>query len=42
MSKKDVKSEARGSNRTKDIRIDNFDVAFGDHVLLSGAQLTLS
>ncbi|CAG2103027.1 unnamed protein product [Medioppia subpectinata] len=41
MSKKDVKSEARGSNKTKDIKIDNFDVAFGDHVLLKSAQLTL-
>jgi ATP-binding cassette subfamily F protein 3 len=41
MSKKDVKSEARGSNKTKDIKIDNFDVAFGEHVLLKSAQLTL-
>jgi ATP-binding cassette subfamily F protein 3 len=41
MSKKDVKQEARGTNRTKDIKIENFDVAFGDHVLLKSAQLTL-
>ncbi|XP_054159476.1 ATP-binding cassette sub-family F member 3-like [Oppia nitens] len=40
-SKRDVKSEARGSNKTKDIKVENFDLAFGDHVLLSGAQMTL-
>lgn len=29
-SRKDAKMEAKGSNRTQDIRIENFDVAFGD------------
>ena len=33
MSKKDVKLEV-STNRTKDVKIDNFDVAFGDDVLL--------
>lgn len=29
-SKKDSKLEAKGNNRTQDIRIENFDVAYGD------------
>lgn len=29
-SKKDSKLEARGNNRAQDIRIENFDVAYGD------------
>ena len=29
-SRKDAKLEAKGTNRTQDIRIENFDVAFGD------------
>ncbi|KAJ1527318.1 hypothetical protein ONE63_008835 [Megalurothrips usitatus] len=41
-SRKDAKMEAKGSNRTQDIRIENFDVAFGDRVLLQGADLVLS
>ncbi|XP_067140613.1 ATP-binding cassette sub-family F member 3 [Centruroides vittatus] len=41
MSKKDNKLEAKGNNRSKDIKISNFDVAFGDKVLLLGADLTL-
>lgn len=42
MSKKVVKQEASGVNRTKDIKIENFDVSFGSHVLLQGAELQLS
>nr|CAI5845574.1 unnamed protein product [Callosobruchus analis] len=41
-SKKESKLEAKGNNRTQDIRIENFDVAYGDRVLLLGADLTLA
>ncbi|XP_015590297.1 ATP-binding cassette sub-family F member 3 isoform X2 [Cephus cinctus] len=42
-SKKDSRLETKGgSNRTQDIRIENFDVAYGDRVLLQGADLTLA
>ncbi|RZC36649.1 ATP-binding cassette sub-family F member 3 [Asbolus verrucosus] len=41
-SKKESKMEAKGSNRTQDIRIENFDVAYGDRVLLQGADLILA
>ncbi|XP_077283765.1 ATP-binding cassette sub-family F member 3 [Arctopsyche grandis] len=41
-SKKDNKLEAKGSNKTQDIRIENFDIAFGDRVLLQGADLLLA
>ncbi|XP_044734390.1 ATP-binding cassette sub-family F member 3 [Chrysoperla carnea] len=41
-SKKDSKLEAKGTNRTQDIRIENFDVAYGDRVLLQGADLLLA
>lgn len=29
-SKKEAKLEAKGNNRSQDIRIENFDVSFGD------------
>ncbi|CAG9821893.1 unnamed protein product [Phaedon cochleariae] len=41
-SKKESKLEAKGNNRTQDIRIENFDVAYGDRVLLQGADMTLA
>ncbi|KAK5644777.1 hypothetical protein RI129_006077 [Pyrocoelia pectoralis] len=41
-SKKDNKLEAKGGNKTVDIRIENFDVAYGDRVLLKGADLVLA
>ncbi len=41
-SKKVVKQEASGVNRAKDIKVENFDVSFGSHVLLQGAELNLS
>ncbi|KAJ2952605.1 hypothetical protein O0L34_g6928 [Tuta absoluta] len=41
-SKKDSKLEAKGTNRTQDIRIENFDIAYGDRVLLQGADLLLA
>lgn len=30
LSKKDTKMEAKGTNNCKDIRIENFDIAYGD------------
>ncbi|GBP14120.1 ATP-binding cassette sub-family F member 3 [Eumeta japonica] len=41
-SKKDNKLEAKGTNRAQDIRIENFDIAYGDRVLLQGADLVLA
>lgn len=42
-SKKDSRMETKGGvNKTQDIRIENFDVAYGDRVLLQGADLTLA
>lgn len=41
-SKKENKLEAKGNNRTQDIRIENFDIAYGDRVLLQGADLVLA
>ncbi|KAI5710184.1 ATP-binding cassette sub-family F member 3 [Diaphorina citri] len=41
-SKKDAKLEAKGSNRTADIRIENFDIAYGERVLLQGTDITLA
>ncbi|XP_050311079.1 ATP-binding cassette sub-family F member 3 [Anthonomus grandis grandis] len=42
INKKESKLEAKGNNRAQDIRIENFDVAYGDRVLLQGADLTLA
>uniref|UniRef100_A0A0C9RKD2 ABCF3_1 protein n=1 Tax=Fopius arisanus TaxID=64838 RepID=A0A0C9RKD2_9HYME len=43
MSKKESRMESKGgTNKTQDIRIENFDVAYGDRVLLQGADLTLA
>lgn len=42
ISKKDNKLEAKGTNRGMDIRIENFDVSFGDRVLLQNADLLLA
>lgn len=43
MSKKESKMEMKGSvNKTQDIRIENFDVAYGDRILLQGADITLA
>ncbi|XP_011633643.1 ATP-binding cassette sub-family F member 3 isoform X1 [Pogonomyrmex barbatus] len=42
-SKKDSRMETKGGvNKTQDIRIENFDVAYGDRVLLHNADLTLA
>ncbi|EDS40463.1 ATP-binding cassette sub-family F member 3 [Culex quinquefasciatus] len=42
ISKKDNKMEAKGTNRSMDIRIENFDVSFGDKMLLQNADLLLA
>ncbi|XP_060605726.1 ATP-binding cassette sub-family F member 3-like [Ruditapes philippinarum] len=41
-NKRDMKFDASGANRSYDIKIENFDIAFGDRVLLTGASLHLS
>ncbi|XP_039297067.1 ATP-binding cassette sub-family F member 3 [Nilaparvata lugens] len=41
-SKKEAKMEAKGCNRTQDIRIENFDVAYGERVLLQAADIVLA
>lgn len=42
LSKKDAKVDAKGTSRSMDIRIENFDVSFGDRVLLAGADILLA
>lgn len=32
-SKKEAKMEAKGTNRAQDVRIDNFDIAYGDKLV---------
>uniref|UniRef100_A0A8D3E745 ATP-binding cassette sub-family F member 3 n=1 Tax=Scophthalmus maximus TaxID=52904 RepID=A0A8D3E745_SCOMX len=41
-SKKDNRVDQSGKNRSYDIRIENFDVAFGERSLLQGAELSLA
>lgn len=38
VSKRDVKNE---STKIRDIKLENFDISFGDRILLSGADMTL-
>lgn len=40
-NKRDMKFDASGANRSYDIKIDDFDIAFGDKVLMTGASLHL-
>ncbi|XP_055908027.1 ATP-binding cassette sub-family F member 3 [Eupeodes corollae] len=42
ISKKSNKMEQKGTNRSMDIKIENFDLAFGDKVLLQNADILLS
>jgi len=44
MSKKETKMESKGvaGGRVQDIKIENFDIAFGEKVLIQGASMTLS
>ncbi|MBN3298537.1 ABCF3 protein, partial [Amia calva] len=41
-SKKDNRIDASGKNKSYDIRIENFDVSFGERSLLQGAEVSLS
>ncbi|XP_061683482.1 ATP-binding cassette sub-family F member 3 [Syngnathoides biaculeatus] len=41
-SKKEGRAEQAGKNRSYDIRIENFDVSFGERCLLQGAELSLA
>ncbi|XP_051553495.1 ATP-binding cassette sub-family F member 3 [Myxocyprinus asiaticus] len=41
-SKKDTRVDSSGKNRSYDVRIENFDVSFGERCLLQGAELCLS
>lgn len=42
VSKKDNQLESKGNNRSMDIRIENFDVSYGNKVLLQNADLLLA
>ncbi len=42
MNRKAAKADLGGANRSRDIRIENFDISFGSQVLLEGASLNLS
>ncbi|XP_061097924.1 ATP-binding cassette sub-family F member 3-like [Conger conger] len=41
-SKKDNRVDSSGKNRSYDVRIENFDVSFGERSLLQAAELTLT
>ncbi|XP_029442340.1 ATP-binding cassette sub-family F member 3 isoform X2 [Rhinatrema bivittatum] len=41
-SKKENRMESSGKNKSYDVRIENFDISFGERVLLTGAELNLS
>nr|XP_022340495.1 ATP-binding cassette sub-family F member 3-like [Crassostrea virginica] len=41
INKKDVKLDSSGTNRSMDIKIENFDIAFGEKQLISGASVHL-
>lgn len=42
LNKKDTQMESKGTNRSMDIRIENFDVSYGNKVLLQNADLLLA
>uniref|UniRef100_A0A3Q2DX56 ATP-binding cassette, sub-family F (GCN20), member 3 n=1 Tax=Cyprinodon variegatus TaxID=28743 RepID=A0A3Q2DX56_CYPVA len=41
-SKKDSRADQSGKNRSYDIRIENFDISFGERCLLQGAELSMA
>ncbi|XP_023407296.2 ATP-binding cassette sub-family F member 3 isoform X3 [Loxodonta africana] len=41
-SRKESRLESSGKNKSYDVRIENFDVSFGDRVLLTGADVNLA
>jgi len=40
-NRKVTKAESKGTNKSMDIRIENFDMAFGEKALLTGAELVM-
>lgn len=42
LSKKEVRAEASGNNNSKDIHLENFDISYGEKVLIRGADVTLA
>ncbi|XP_023343664.1 ATP-binding cassette sub-family F member 3 [Eurytemora carolleeae] len=42
ISKKEVRAEASGNNNSKDIHLENFDITYGEKVLIRGADVTLA
>ena len=40
-SKKENRAEASGSNNSKDIHLENFDIAYGEKVLIRSATISL-
>ena len=42
ISKSQVRAEASGTNNSKDIILENFDISYGEKVLIKGANVTLS
>jgi len=42
ISKKENRAEASGTNNTKDIHLENFDISYGEKILVQNADVTLS
>ena len=42
ISKSQVRAEASGTNNSKDIILENFDISYGEKVLIKAANVTLS
>ena len=42
INKQQVRAEASGTNNNKDIVLENFDISYGEKVLIKGATVTLS
>nr|QTW43718.1 ABCF3 [Eurytemora affinis] len=42
ISKKEVRAELSGNNNSKDIHLENFDITYGEKVLIRGADVTLA
>jgi hypothetical protein len=40
-SKKENRAEASGNNNSKDIHLENFDISYGEKVLIRGATVSL-
>ena len=42
INKKDARAEASGNNNSRDIRIENFDISFGEKVRFPIVHITMS